>query len=130
MDDDALLAAWRTTVWERSDHGAWTALVSPAEGAWAAISSWNPGARRLPSEVNRARDALLGAEIAALGLDRLRVRGRDQAGDWTEEGWLIPHLAPRTRDLLRRHGQLAAEIFVRGGRQWCWAHEGGTSMKS
>lgn len=130
MDDEALRAAWRATVWERPAEGGWTAPVAPTDDAWAAVSSYNPGARRLPAEVNRARDAVLGAELAALGLDPLRVRGRHPAGEWMEEAWLIPHLEPRTRGLLRRHGQLAAEVFAHGGRQWCWAHDDGASTKS
>ena len=110
---------WRATVWQLSGvDGAWCGLLGE-QAAEArprfALSAWTPDSALLPEAVNRARDALLAAELQAHGERPQRIRGGDPQADWWEEGWLIGHDQARDSALLRRYGQLAG-LLLSGGR--------------
>lgn len=94
------------------------AVAAQEPSAW--MTAWNPLSRPLPEAANHARDALLAAELAALGLIALRAAACAPDGSWREEGWLFPHDAARTRRLLSRYGQHAAYVLDGGSRRLCW----------
>jgi hypothetical protein len=111
---------WRHTVWERAADSRWLALEEHSHDALVIVSAWNPGGRRLPEAVNRARDGVLHQELLAIGLRPLRVRGRSPDHSWCEEGWRFAHLPARTGALLRRYGQLAGWITEPAGCRYVW----------
>jgi hypothetical protein len=112
---------WDGTVWEKEEHGRWLPLGTASSVPLVMVTAWNPSGALLPLVVNQARDAVLHAEMLALDLAPIRARGRSAAGDWHEEGWLIPHAAERTRALLRRYGQFAGWITGKEGAGYLWS---------
>lgn len=118
-----LRATYHAAVCEVEADGGWEPLTAlpPPHAAGLVLTAWNPGSRALPAAVNRARDALLRAELAALELAPLRARGRDAAATWIEDGWLIPHVHARSLQLLRRYEQVAGYVFAARGRGLLWS---------
>jgi hypothetical protein len=119
--DQTLVEAYRCTICEVQTAEGWRAVIPPDRGELAIVTAWNPGSRRLPEGTNQARDRVLAEELRARGLDAVRVRGRDQASTWVEEGFAIPHDRTSTLALLRRYGQLAAFVFRGDRRELLWA---------
>lgn len=111
---------WDGTVWETLKYGRWSPLESTSSIPLVVVTAWNPAGSLLPMSVNQARDAVLHAELLALGLKPCRARGRSASGDWHEDGWQIPHAVERTRALLRRHGQLAGWVTDEKGASYLW----------
>jgi hypothetical protein len=93
---------WQVTVWERLDEGGWKALPSAGPTQRVVISAWKPRGRRLPLTVNQARDVVLHAEHARLGLSPIRARGRSTYHRWVEDGWQIDLDPARTVAVLNR----------------------------
>jgi hypothetical protein len=116
---------WRATVCELADGTAWLDLARavPARPTLV-LTAWNPRGRRLPEAINAARDAVLRAELHALGYEARRARGSSPARDWHEDGWAIEHRDERSAELVRGYGQLAAFVYDRGGRALLWADGG------
>lgn len=115
-------ARWHATVWEGQDEaGRWTPIAPCSAEPLVVLSAWNPGGGRLPLAVNLARDALLLAELRALGLSPVRARGRSPDHAWCEEGWRIADLPARTAQLLRRYGQLAGWVTGPAGPRYAWS---------
>lgn len=122
VEDERRRATWRATVCELSHDGVWLALATAVPAApTVVVTAWNPLGLLLPEAVNRARDAVLVAELVGRGVERRRARGRDPAGTWIEEGWALSYAREDALRLLRRYGQLAAFVFVRGRRSLLWA---------
>jgi Protein of unknown function (DUF3293) len=112
---------WRDTVWEFADGGTWSLLLPAATPVpLVVVTAWNPFGQRLSLDVNTARDAVLRAEIQALGCPYVRARGRSPDGRWCEDGWQFPHLPSRTQRLLQRYGQLAGLVADASGAHYCW----------
>ncbi len=121
-DRSHLVATYRDTRCELACAGGWQALDRlDAQAPGLVLTAWNPDGAPLPPAVNRARDAVLRAELDARNCAPLRARGRSADGAWFEDGWLIPHLPERSLLLLRRYGQLAGFVFGPGGRRLLWA---------
>ncbi len=112
---------WHDTLWELATGGSWLPLRTTTQVPLVVVTAWNPGSQRLPDAVNTARDAVLQAEIQALGCHYVRARGRSPDGQWCEEGWQFPHLPSRTHWLLQRYGQLAGLVTDARGAHYCWS---------
>jgi hypothetical protein len=126
--DDGERRQWRSrwggTVWQLAlADGGWLgplAELVAGTGPCFALSAWNPGSAQLPGAVNRARDALLEAELRARGESPRRIRGGDPQAGWWEEGWLVGHAPARDAALLRRYGQLAGLVLAAGSARLLW----------
>jgi hypothetical protein len=128
MDDEERRhwrARWRQTVWQLGQpDGGWRGPLIDQIGGQEprfALSAWNPRSLRLPTVVNRARDALLEDELRSRGERPQRVRGGDSQAGWWEEGWLVGHEAARDAALLRRYGQLAGLVLGGGSARLLWS---------
>lgn len=79
---------------------------------YAFITAWNPASQPRSDAANEAADALLVAELDAIGAARHPAWAQDPAGDWREPGWLVTGLGED--DLLR----LALEFGQAGVLDW------------
>ena len=111
---------WDGTIWETQEHGRWSPLGTTSRLPLVVVTAWNPAGSLLPLAVNQARDAVLHAELLALGLAPCRSRGRSAAGGWHEEGWQVPHALERTLALLHRYGQIAGWVTELAGASYFW----------
>jgi hypothetical protein len=118
---------WGRTEWQLGQpDGGWLGPLADqlkGTGALLALSAWTPGSAGRPAAVNRARDALLHAELCARGEHPRRMRGGDPQAGWWEEGWLVGHVPQRDAALLRRYGQLAGLVLAGGSARLLW-HDG------
>jgi Protein of unknown function (DUF3293) len=77
--------------------------------AWAFVTAFNPGSRRLPDNENEARQRRLKAAVASLGLSSYPGEGVADNGEWPPEHSLL--ILGLTRvdaaRLGRDHGQVA-----------------------
>ncbi len=92
--------------------------------AWAYITAFNPGSRRLSADENQRRQRQLCATVDELGYATLRGQGIGDVGEWpAEESILIIGIGePMARTLGQRFGQNAILIGRRGAAPallWC-----------
>ena len=79
---------------------------------YAFITAWNPASQPRSDTANEAADALLVAQLEALGATRHPAWAQDVAGRWREPGWLVADLDAST--VLR----LAEEFGQAGVLDW------------
>ncbi|AKC85549.1 DUF3293 domain-containing protein [Pseudoxanthomonas suwonensis] len=83
--------------------------------AWTLVTAWNPQSVPRSGAANDAADAMLRAELDALGLAKLRAGGGSDDGDWEERGWLVAGLDAAAADALaRRYGQAGILHWAQG----------------
>ena len=78
--------------------------ASDLEAYWPAsryafITAWNPASQPRSDSANQAADALLVAQLDAVGATRHPAWAQDPGGQWREPGWLLAGL--EETDLLR-----------------------------
>lgn len=108
------LADGTRTVLHVGCHAAALERSMPASG-YTLLTAWNPQSRPVDDDANRAADAALQADLAALALPRLRTCASDAGGGWREEGWLVAGLDAGQADRLARRYRQAGILHWRHG---------------
>lgn len=83
----------------------------PAE-CYTFITAWNPASEPHSDDANQTADALMVAQLDAVGVQRLAAWAEDPDGEWREPGWL---LADMDNDIVDR---LAHEFGQAGVLRW------------
>jgi hypothetical protein len=125
VDVDGLAAAYRAARYvAETPEGALALAVgatAPAleatiqAGSYAFVTAWNPASQPCSEGENRKADALLLAELDALGLRRWPMRASAPDGHWAEPGWLLADIASVDLDRLARAFGQAGTLFWRRG---------------
>jgi hypothetical protein len=91
-------------------RGAWRAAgaVAAALGPLHVITAWNPGDERPSMEENGRRNALLHADLVALGLDPHPALGSDPRSTHAESSWAVTGISDADACALgAKYGQVA-----------------------
>ncbi len=105
-----IAAVYLATIVTAEWRGAWRAAhaMAAAVGPMHVITAWNPGDERPSADENDRRNALLRADLVALGLDPHPALGSDPASTHAEASWAVVGLTDADACALgAKYGQIA-----------------------